>query len=114
MARQHVHFARDLPGESGVISGMRSSCQVLVWVDLRACIEAGMEVFESSNGVILTPGFDGVVPPRFFRDAQERSSGRSLMHGGGRWPGEADAAAGPLPGGAPSATAHCPIPEMQT
>ena len=111
MARQHVHFARDLPGESGVISGMRSSCQVLVWVDLRACIEAGMEVFESSNGVILTPGFDGVVPPRFFRDAQERSSGRSLMHGG---VGEADAAACPLPGGAPSATAHCPIPEMQT
>ena len=111
MARQHVHFARDLPGESGVISGMRSSCQVLVWVDLRACIEAGMEVFESSNGVILTPGFDGVVPPRFFRDAQERSSGRSLMHGGGRWPGEA--ATGPLPGGAPSATAHCPVPEMQ-
>ena len=28
MKRNHVHLARGLPGESGVISGMRSSCEV--------------------------------------------------------------------------------------
>merc|ERR1719330_1176051 len=34
MERNHIHLARDLPGASGVISGMRSSCEVLIWVDI--------------------------------------------------------------------------------
>mmetsp|Transcript_14781 Transcript_14781/g.29925 ORF Transcript_14781/g.29925 Transcript_14781/m.29925 type:complete len:448 (-) Transcript_14781:286-1629(-) len=78
MNRQHVHMARDLPGESGVISGMRASCQVLVYVDLHAGIKAGMRFFESANGVILTDGFGGVVPPRFLARAVDRRTGRPL------------------------------------
>ena len=63
MTRQHIHLARALPGESGVISGMRSSCQRLVWVDVRRAIAAaGIPFFESSSGVLLTPGIDGVLP----------------------------------------------------
>lgn len=78
MGRQHVHMARDLPGESGVISGMRASCQVLVYVDVHAAIQAGMRFFESANGVLLTDGFGGVVPPRFIARAVDRRTGKPL------------------------------------
>ena len=36
MNRNHIHLARDLPGESGVISGMRGSCEVLIWIDIKS------------------------------------------------------------------------------
>ena len=80
MGRQHVHMARDLPGESGVISGMRASCQVLVYVDVHAAIQAGMRFFESANGVLLTDGFGGVVPPRFITRAVDRRTGKPLAN----------------------------------
>ena len=56
MARHHVHLAVDLPGESGVISGMRKSAEVHVWVDLVGAARAGIPIYRSTNGVILTPG----------------------------------------------------------
>ena len=33
MARNHIHFAAAMPGEDGVISGMRGSCQVSIYVN---------------------------------------------------------------------------------
>ncbi|KAL1512076.1 hypothetical protein AB1Y20_005348 [Prymnesium parvum] len=94
MRRQHVHFARGLPGESGVISGMRSSCELLVWVDVRAAMGAGIRFFESSNGVVLTDGVDGVVPPQFFHSVVDRRTGEKLpLRGEGEAAGERAAAA---------------------
>ena len=89
MGRQHVHLARDLPGESGVISGMRKSCEVLVWVDVTRARAAGMVFYESENGVVLTDGFGGAVPPRFFDRVEERATGRLMW----RPPAESAAAA---------------------
>jgi 2'-phosphotransferase len=34
MARNHVHLAAGLPGKDGVISGMRSSCQVVIELNM--------------------------------------------------------------------------------
>ena len=34
MARNHVHFAIGLPGKNGVISGMRSSAEVVIEVNM--------------------------------------------------------------------------------
>ena len=34
MKRNHIHFAKGLPGEDGVISGMRRDCNVLIYVHL--------------------------------------------------------------------------------
>ena len=34
MRRNHIHFAAGLPGEDGVISGMRQDCNVLIYVDV--------------------------------------------------------------------------------
>ena len=78
MARQHIHLAKALPGESGVISGMRASCQLLVWVDVHAAIAAGIDFYESSNGVILTEGVNGVVSPQFFHSVLDRKTGASV------------------------------------
>ena len=79
MARQHVHMARDLPGQSGVVSGMRSNCELLIWVDVARARAAGMRFFESENGVILTDGIDGAVPTEFFDRVEERATGKLLL-----------------------------------
>jgi 2'-phosphotransferase len=77
MSRVHVHFAtgptleevlpdaegRDtIQGPSGgkkadvVISGMRSDAQILIYVDIRKALKAGVEFWRSENGVVLTEG----------------------------------------------------------
>lgn len=62
MTRQHVHFATGLPGASGVISGMRRSCAVYIYVNAKKCADDGLVFYESDNGVLLTAGMDGVLP----------------------------------------------------
>lgn len=83
MGRLHVHFAAGLPagfepveplggegeadGERGgegegererppVISGMRNSATVLVYLDVRRALEAGLPLWRSANGVVLSEG----------------------------------------------------------
>jgi 2'-phosphotransferase len=75
MDRNYVHLAKDLPGESGVISGMRASCEVLIWVDVAAAQRAGLSFGESENGVVLT---EGPIPPSCFSKVILRSTGEEL------------------------------------
>jgi 2'-phosphotransferase len=75
MGRVHVHFAtgprvedvldrgkKDGGGPGGgkktdvVISGMRADAQILIYVDIRRALEAGVEFWKSENGVVLTEG----------------------------------------------------------
>jgi 2'-phosphotransferase len=74
MGRNHIHFATgpslesvlathtdDVPqGESkpdsGVISGMRRDAQVLIYIDVRKALAAGVPFWRSENGVILSEG----------------------------------------------------------
>ena len=68
--RNHVHFAIGTPGKNGVISGMRSSCQVVVELNLTKAMygEHKLKFFESSNKVILSEGLaDGSIPVQCFR-----------------------------------------------
>jgi len=80
MGRNHVHFAMgpalsdvlpqgersgDVAGEPAkVISGMRHDAQILIYVDLKACLEdvrargVEMEWWKSENDVVLTAGVD--------------------------------------------------------
>jgi len=77
MGRQHVHFAAGLPNEDGVISGMRAASEVYVYLDAARALEAGMELYRSPNGVLLTPGFGNWVPLRYVSRVVTRS-GQSL------------------------------------
>ncbi len=93
MRRHHIHLARGLPGEGGVISGMRSSASVHIWVDLAAAIAAGVPFFASDNGVILTPGgASGLLSAEFFDRVVDARTGAEWR--GGAWTGGADAGRG--------------------
>ena len=83
MARRHVHLAAGLPEEGGVISGMRRSCKVAIWVDVAAATAAGIPFYRSQNSVILSPGCgsDGTIPPSFFARATDLRTGEELALG---------------------------------
>jgi 2'-phosphotransferase len=68
MTRNHIHFAKGLPNESGVISGMRRTCQVYIYVDTKRCATDGIAVYQSDNGVLLTAGVndEGTLPVDYF------------------------------------------------
>ncbi|KAF8813017.1 hypothetical protein BYT27DRAFT_7085488 [Phlegmacium glaucopus] len=66
MKRNHIHLAQGVAGES-VISGMRTSSQILIFINLQKALDAGIKFFFSDNGVILTEGDgEGFLRPEFF------------------------------------------------
>ncbi|XP_034502476.1 tRNA 2'-phosphotransferase 1 isoform X1 [Ailuropoda melanoleuca] len=68
--RTHIHLAPGLPGDPGVISGMRPNCEVAVFIDGPRALADGIPFFRSANGVILTPGnADGFLLPKYFKEA---------------------------------------------
>eukprot|EP00929_Paragymnodinium_shiwhaense_P014791 TRINITY_DN122751_c0_g1_i1.p1 TRINITY_DN122751_c0_g1~~TRINITY_DN122751_c0_g1_i1.p1 ORF type:complete len:358 (-),score=94.31 TRINITY_DN122751_c0_g1_i1:275-1348(-) len=67
--RKHVHFAPGLPKEGGVVSGMRESCDLVVYLDVQNALTAGLPLLRSNNNVYLSPGFDGAVPFRLLTRA---------------------------------------------
>lgn len=72
MSRNHIHFAPGLPQEDGVISGMRKSCDVYIYIDMVQAIKDGIDFYISSNNVILTEGIKGVLPPKYFKKVLTR------------------------------------------
>ncbi|KAF9459323.1 KptA family-domain-containing protein [Collybia nuda] len=66
MKRNHIHLAQGVAGEN-VISGMRNSSQILIFIDVQKALDAGIKFFFSDNGVILTEGNNtGFLGPEFF------------------------------------------------
>ncbi|KAF9133408.1 tRNA 2'-phosphotransferase 1 [Mortierella sp. 14UC] len=68
MNRNHIHMAHGLPGEDGVISGMRQRCDLYIHVDTAKALGDGIKFYRSSNNVILSDGKngDGFIPPKYF------------------------------------------------
>ncbi|KAJ7777216.1 phosphotransferase KptA/Tpt1 [Mycena metata] len=65
MSRNHIHLAQGFVGD--VISGMRSSSEVLIFIDVARALDADIQFYLSSNDVVLTPGNDaGFLERRFF------------------------------------------------
>lgn len=107
MTRNHIHFASGLPegfvpldddeesqngGETAeenagprarkdpVISGMRKTSTVLIYLDLPAALAAGLKFGKSENGVILTDGNEnGFVSTKFFKRVEERKGGYGVL-----------------------------------
>ncbi|KAL3908071.1 MAG: hypothetical protein SGILL_008622 [Bacillariaceae sp.] len=85
MTRQHIHFASGLPN-GVIISGMRKSASIHIFVDAKKCAEDGIAFYKSDNGVLLTRGVedssgsggDGVLPPKYFSHVTD-SSGNVLL-----------------------------------
>ena len=101
MTRNHVHFASGLPegftsiasvdqegnavttAAAPVISGMRKSSTVLVFLDLPKAIAAGLKFWVSDNGVILSEGNEeGLVPLSVFKRVEDRTGEGVLLADG--------------------------------
>lgn len=97
MTRNHVHFAAGLPAgfasiaednraisdSAPVISGMRKSSTVLIYLDLRKAMETGLKFWLSDNGVILSEGnLNGLVPLEVFKRVEDRTGEGVLVEDG--------------------------------
>ncbi|CDW83651.1 exonuclease family protein [Stylonychia lemnae] len=68
MARNHIHMAPGMPTKKGVISGMRASCEIVVEVNMaKAMYQGKVPFYISNNKVLLSPGIDGVLSSKYFR-----------------------------------------------
>ncbi|XP_061173981.1 uncharacterized protein LOC133183065 isoform X2 [Saccostrea echinata] len=80
MNRNHIHFAAGEPGENGVISGMRSSCEVIIKINMEKALESGLKFFRSANNVILCSGDEnGFIRPCHFETVLNRRTRQSLL-----------------------------------
>mmetsp|Transcript_12149 Transcript_12149/g.8483 ORF Transcript_12149/g.8483 Transcript_12149/m.8483 type:complete len:118 (-) Transcript_12149:640-993(-) len=79
MARNHIHMAIGLPKQNGVISGMRSSCEVVIEVNMPKAMMSKHKLpfYVSTNKVILSEGLkeDGSLPPEYFRSVIDYKKG---------------------------------------
>ena len=51
---------------------MRTSSQILIFINLQKALDAGIKFFLSDNGVILTEGDDeGLLKPEFFERVED-------------------------------------------
>jgi 2'-phosphotransferase len=66
MNRMQIHFASKLHSDEKVISGMRNNCTVKIYINMKNAMMDGMIFYMSSNEVILTNGFNGIVDPKYF------------------------------------------------
>lgn len=67
MDRNDIHMASALPETGYVISGMRKSANVVIWIDVEKAMDEGIQFFISNNGVILSPGNEhGFIPSSCF------------------------------------------------
>lgn len=88
--RNHIHFATGVPPDktsendcdvsSPIVSGMRPSSEIYIYIDGAACANDNIPFYRSDNGVILTAGVneDGMLPLKYFRKVVHASSGAVL------------------------------------
>lgn len=63
-------------------SALRSSVEVLIYINVALAMSEGLLFYRSDNHVILCPGnADGFLLPRYFTDVLARSDGRRLTCG---------------------------------
>jgi len=104
MTRNHVHFASGLPAgfqaledkvdgevsdeqrqKEPVISGMRNSSSILIFIDLKKALGGGLKFWKSANGVILSDGNDqGIIPAEFFFEGRGEKKGAGGYYEGRR------------------------------
>ena len=73
MGRNNIHFGLDIPEFGEVISGMRKSCNVIIFIDILAALDDGFVFILSNNRVVLTPGNEeGYLPVKYFSKIVDR------------------------------------------
>ena len=67
MLRKHIHLASGLSSDDAVISGIRKSAKVLIYIDMEKALQNGKTFYLSTNGVILTPD---ILEPEYFKKVE--------------------------------------------
>lgn len=82
--------------EEQVISGMRSTADALVWVDVRrSAQEGGLQWWKSENGVVLTEGNEkGMVGLEWIVRVEKRATGEVIWRPSGEKNGDKDTRGG--------------------
>lgn len=78
-SREYIHFARGLPGQNGVISGMRGSCDIIIFINVEKLLKDGILLYESTNKVLLTKGIENCLPLKYFEKVVERKTGKKIF-----------------------------------
>lgn len=65
MQRLHIHFSAD---ETLV----RKNSQVLIYINVEACIRDAIVFYKSENGVLLSTGIDGMIGSKYFLKITDR------------------------------------------
>ena len=80
MNRNMIHFATGLPHDRSVVSGMRVTSEVLIFIRVAAAIEDGIPFYRSENNVLLSPGISGtgLLPVKYFEKVVRRETGQIL------------------------------------
>ena len=75
MNRNHIHMSINLPELSDqIISGMRQSCNAIIWIDVEKAMDQGIKFFKSENNVILSSGNEeGKIPSSCFKYITDRN-----------------------------------------
>lgn len=66
MSRNHIHFACGETYDKNVISGMRTSCEIKIYINTERAMNDNISFYKSENNVILSVGINGVIPPKYF------------------------------------------------
>lgn len=66
MDRQHIHLAKSFDAASG----KRHDTNLIVYVNMEKAMGDSIDFFESTNGVILTEGIDGILPVKYLHFAE--------------------------------------------
>ncbi|KAI9915657.1 hypothetical protein PsorP6_007047 [Peronosclerospora sorghi] len=74
MQRNHIHFTESEVTTDEVVSGVRSNCNLLIYIDFPTALNDGIKFFKSSNNVVLSPGMGdtGVIDKNYFLRVVQR------------------------------------------
>lgn len=79
MCRSHVHFttSADL---NKVVSGVRSDCEVLIYIDIAKAINDGLKFYISDNGVVLCEGIgnEGFIHSKYFTKIVDKQTNKNI------------------------------------
>jgi len=61
-----------------LVSGLRYNIEVAIWIDIQRAVEDGVPFCASRNGVIVSPGLNGIVPTKYILKVKDVRSGECL------------------------------------
>lgn len=81
MKRSHIHFAicDDFIKGNDAQSGIRSNCQILIYIDMKQALDDGIEFYMSDNKVVLSEGVDGVLDKKYFSRVMDKKTLKPII-----------------------------------